>query len=307
MPVLFETEGDDLHPGYLNLRIGRHRREREMAEALEALYQQFSPYADPDFVSAFARDPEARFWEMWLGCALLEGGKTLLPTVDRRGDGGPDICVLENDKRMWIEAIAPGLGEGDDGIPRPPPINRGGRLREQPVRQTQLRITSALRTKNCAIVRYLEDDIIDRDDIAIVAIGAARFGIYAMGPGFPLALSAVFPIGDAFVRIDRETMEVVEAGHETALEIPRTGGINIPRTAFLDDEYQHLSGLLWSRVGIGNWDRTQRPLSFIHNPSAQNSMPQEWGVCDREFVAIRQEHTIEVSDILAKSSDNASS
>ena len=163
------------------------------------------------------------------------------------------------------------------------------------------------RQKNCVIVRYLESGIVDPDDIVIVAIGAARFGVWARGSGFPLALSAVFPIGDAFVRIDTDTMDVVEAGYETALEIPRTGGINIPRTAFLDDEYQHISGLLWSRAGIGNWDRTQRPLSFIHNPCAHNSMPQEWGVCDREFVAVRQEHTFDVSDILAESSGDACS
>ena len=301
MPLLFELEGEDLHPIYCNLREGTHPVERGIAEALEEMYEQFAPYADAHFVDGFARDPHARFWEMYLGCALIEAGKTLAPAAQRPNGAGPDFCVLEDGRRIWIEAIAPERGTGEDRIHELIPLNQGGRLQPHPTRQVQLRVTSSLRTKSDRIDRYREDGIVRPDDIAIVAVGAARFGIHAGGPGFPLALSSVFPIGDAFVNLNRETLEVVETGFRTSFEIPRQGGVDIPRTAFLDNEYQHVSGLVWSRAGIGNMRRSERPLTFIHNPCALNPMPETLGVWDREFVAVQGEDAWEVSDILAES------
>ena len=174
-------------------------------------------------------------------------------------------------------------------------------MRPHPTRQVQLRVTSSLRTKSDRIDRYREDGIVGPDDIAVVAVGAARFGVYAGGSGFPLALSSVFPIGDAFVNLNKETLEVVETGFATSFEIPRQEGVDIQRTAFLGDEFQHVSGLVWSRVGIGNMRRSERPLTFIHNPFARNPMPEAWGVWDREFVAVQGEDGWEVSDILSES------
>jgi hypothetical protein len=110
------------------------------------MWATYAPYADPDFKEAFARDPAARFWEMHLGCKLMAGGKTLLPAVERKRDGGqPDICVLDEGCRIWIEAIAPEAGaDGPDQVRGPKPINEGGGLAAAPVRQVQLRASSAL-------------------------------------------------------------------------------------------------------------------------------------------------------------------
>lgn len=51
---------------------------------------------------------DVRFRGMYLGCTLLEARRTLLPVADRQREGGqPDLCVLEENRRIWIEAIAP--------------------------------------------------------------------------------------------------------------------------------------------------------------------------------------------------------
>jgi hypothetical protein len=123
--------------------------------------------------------------------------------------------------------------------------------------------------------------------------------------GFPLALSAVFPIGNEFVRVARDTLEIVGRGFDTSYEIHRTGADNIPRTAFLDPRFSHVSGLIWSRVSIGNMSRSIRPVSFIHNPlcSDNNRLPQRWGIWDREFVATQNSDEWEASDILAEPDD----
>lgn len=302
MPGLFEIEGDDLDldVGYRNLREGAYQTERQIVAALEAMWEQFEPYADEEFRQGFARDPESRFWEMFLACALLQAGKVLLPSKDRPKTGGrPDICVVEEGRRIWVEAIAPTKGEDpQDRIPDLVALNEGGHVRNQPKRQIQLRITSALWNKTRVVKRYLKSGTIRGDDIVVIAIGAAHLGIYAAGVGIPLALSSVFPIGDQYVTLSRESLEVLRGGYEHSFEIQRACG-EISRTAFLDETFAPVSGLIWSRVSIGNMRRGERPLSFIHNPMAQTAMPQRWGIWDREFVAVRNEEGWGVSDILA--------
>lgn len=305
MPSLWSIEDPTAQLGYRNLKRAEHACEREMRGALDEMWRVFEPYADPDFVPAFAHDPDARFWELFLGYSLLQDGRTLLSAAERwNADGLPDICVIDGDRRFWIEAIAPGEGaDGPDQVVRPVPINEGGGLIAAPERQVQLRITGALHTKAEAFRRYTERGRIAVDDVRLVAIGACRFGAYA-SDNPPSALKAVFPIGDEYVRVNHENFEIVEAGFETSWTIERANG-DIPRTAFLDDEYRQISGLIWSRAGIGNFNRNVRPISIIHNPVSEVRMPKGWSAWDREYVARRQEDGWQVEDILAEAAGEA--
>jgi hypothetical protein len=74
MAKLLERLGDNFDRRYLNLRAQESPVEKEIAEALETLWAQYEPYADVDFIRGFAIDPESRYWEMFLGCALLNSG-----------------------------------------------------------------------------------------------------------------------------------------------------------------------------------------------------------------------------------------
>ena len=186
------------------------------------MWVRYEPYADPDFVPAFARDPEARSWEMFIACALLDAGKSLQSRTDRphKNGGYPDLCILDGEQRIWIEAIAPGCGDpGEDQIPEIVPLNEGGRAQLQPIRQIQLRIASALWTKSKKLRSYLSQGIVAETDVCLIAVGGARFDIYAQGTGFPLALSTVFPIGSEFVRVERGSLEIVGRGFHSSSAI----------------------------------------------------------------------------------------
>jgi hypothetical protein len=300
MTSLFEIDGDNLDQGYLNLRESRFAAERALRDTLEQMWTAYEPYADPDFRDGFARDPDGRFWELYLGCTLLEGGKSLLPATERQRSGGrPDLCVLDADRRLWIEAIAPDRGApGPDHVAGPLPINEGGGFEPAPVRQAQLRITSAFWTKSQVVERYLREQVISPEDVRLVAIGGGRFGIHAPENGLPIILSALFPIGQEFVTIDLETGDVASQGYEPSFAIARQGGA-IPRTAFIDERFSHISGVIWSRASIGNMSRLQRPLTFVHNPLGTVRMPEAWGVWDREFVTTPHEGGWQARDILA--------
>ncbi|MDR6585650.1 hypothetical protein [Herbaspirillum frisingense] len=265
------------------------------------MWDRYEPYADPDFRHDFARDVDGRFWEMYLGCMLLEAGRSLLPVIGRQRQGGkPDLCVLEDGHRVWIKAITPDQGaSGSDQIVRPTPINEGGGLVAAPICQAQLRASGAFWTKAQKIGRYIEQGVIAAGDTRIVAINASRFGVYLTEQPIPLIMTTLFPIGDAYITIDRETGNVIEEGFHAALFIQRERD-PIPRTAFFDERFANISGVIWSRIGIGNLSRQVRPITYVHNPLAQVPLPTKWGVWDREFVITRNGEGWEANDILAQ-------
>ena len=303
MRSLWDVDGSNVDVGYANLREASCAEERRIRGVLDEMWASYNPYADPDFPQAFARDLDARFWEMYLGCRLIEAGKTLMPAVRRPRDGGrPDICVLDGERRIWIEAIAPDLGAcGQDQVRGPLPINEGGEAGYAPTRQAQLRMTSALWNKSRIIDRYLQNGVIAREDVRLIAIGCGRFGIWVDDWPRPTILSAVFPIGNEWISLDRSTGEVLDHGFAPSFEITRQGH-SVSRTAFLDKNYATISGIIWSRVGVGNMSPSERPLTLVHNPLARIPMAPLWGVWDQEFVATEHDDHWEVADILAADS-----
>lgn len=300
MSDLFDVDGSNLDLGFENLKAAESPVEQQLRVTLQEMWTHYEPYADPDFRQGFARDVDGRFWEMYLGCTLLEAGRTLLPVADRKREGGqPDLCVLEESRRIWIEAIAPdGGAAGPDRIVRPVPINEGGGLIAAPIRQAQLRSSGAFWTKARKISRYIEQGVIAPEDARIVAISASRFGIYVPEHPLPLIMTTLFPIGEAFLTIDRDTGDVIEEGFHVSPLIHRERN-PIPRSAFLDERFADISGVIWSRVGLGNLSRQVRPITYVHNPLAQAPLTVNWGVWDREFVTICQIDSWESTDILA--------
>ncbi|KWV49233.1 hypothetical protein [Stenotrophomonas maltophilia] len=300
MSDLFDVDGANLDLGFENLKAAESPVEQQLRITLQEMWTDYEPYADPDFRQGFARDVDGRFWEMYLGCTLLDAGRTLLPVADRQREGGqPDICVLDENRRIWIEAIAPdGGAPGPDQIMRPVPINEGGGLIAAPIRQAQLRTSGAFWTKARKISRYIEQGVIAPEDVRIIAISASRFGLYVPERPLPLIMTTLFPIGDAFLTINRDTGDVIEEGFHAAPFIQRDRN-PIPRTAFLDERFADVSGVIWSRICPGNLSRQVRPITYVHNPLAQTPLPMNWGVWDREFVTTRQGDGWESNDILA--------
>jgi hypothetical protein len=301
MSDLFDVDGNNLDLGFKNLREAKYQIEQKLKATLQEMWTVYEPFADPDFRQGFARDIDARFWEMYLGCTLINAGKKLLPACNRKHEGGqPDLCVLEENHRIWIEAIAPDLGaDGPDQILRPLPINEGGGLFLAPTRQAQLRTTSAFWTKAQKIESYMKQGVITPEDTRIIAISASRFGAYVTEQPFPMVMSALFPIGDIYITIDRETGVVVEEGLSFDPFIQRENG-PIPRTAFHEKSFSDISGVIWSRIALGNLSREVRPVTYVHNPHAQVPLPTNWGVWDREFVTTYNDNELRFADILAQ-------
>lgn len=94
-------------------------------------------------------------------------------------------------------------------------------------------------------------------------------------------------------------MQIAGHGFHRDEQIQRAGE-PIQRTAFLHPYFERVSGLIWSRAGIGNMDRGARPLTLIHNRSAVTEMPRDWDVWHREYIADIDRHGLRLIDLSAQ-------
>jgi hypothetical protein len=197
---LFDVEVADATAGWQNVKAAESQTEAWIKAELEKLWRSHEPFADEAFRSEFARQPEPRFWEMYLTTHLLRRRRRLVPRKEiarcKNGDKGPDIGIRKSNRVIWIEAIAPARGDHVlDQVPRFLPAGTSERfLHAAPRRQVELRITAALSKKADAFRRYREEGIIGDKDSCIVAITAAQFALEAVTAGLPYALSAVYPL-----------------------------------------------------------------------------------------------------------------
>ncbi len=76
---LFDVDIVDPDRTWLVIKSAQKLVEGEIREELEALWRVYAPYADTDFRQNFARDLDARFWEMYLTVQLLKDGKDIRP------------------------------------------------------------------------------------------------------------------------------------------------------------------------------------------------------------------------------------
>ena len=291
--ALFDLDDANSSVGYRNLRNApAGSMGAQIKKGLEELWRRYEPYADTNFSKEFAKQVEPRFWEMYLSVCLLASRRKLRPRADvpdAERNEGPDICISKGRRKIWIEAIAPSPGD-DKNLDKVPDLflNAGDAMQDVPERQIELRITGALWTKLQAFQRYKQNGIIGDGDSCIVAVSAAQFVLEAAGEGLSQAVKAVYPFGEEFIELNRRTFEAVRFGHRYSEQIKRAKGKGDPilRTAFQDERFADISGLIWSRRSTGNFLGQADDLVYVHNQVARKPIPRKWVRWAEEFYPI---------------------
>jgi hypothetical protein len=295
---LFDLVPDGADLGYLNLRAAKYPQEKPIKAELEQMWAAYEPYADTDFPKKFAISLNEHFWEMYLAVRLRGAGKTLRPRTDltkKTKDFGPDICVLEEGRSVWIECVAPRKGkEGhEDSVPE---LSKKRMMSAAPRRQVELRITSSLLQKQGKFQGYRKAGIVAPDDIAIIAFSGSNFWAQSVTTDIPQAFSAVYPIGSEFAVVDKGTGDVVKTGYEHAPKIPRKGGPDIERTGFLSGDYADIAGIIWSRRTTGNLVGPN-DLAYVHNVTATTPLAPKWGPWATEYLVHKTEDEYQVETL----------
>ncbi len=254
------------------------------AERLWAVYQ---PHADLNFLTEIRSDFSARFWEMYLTCALLEKGAERGYTVSCPKPG-PDILLDANGGRIWIEAVTPTNGEPGkpDSLvePRLPAMVAGSaRIPEEKI---VLRYTTAIREKYQKYLCYLRKGHVHKNDAYVVAVNRSRLAYRwaSAAIDLPRFLKAVFPIGELEVLIDKESRKIVDAHNRPRFFISKANKSPVSVQSFVVGRKRGLSAVLcsdadvcWSSLPLGS-DFELAHMPLCRQPIQRGTIPaaREW-------------------------------
>lgn len=268
---------------YINVRDKEHHQETK--KFVEELWQTYKPYAEPDFLKKAKEDFHAKTWEMYLGCVFLKYGLNLQKNNEIKG---PDIHLLLNNRSVWIEAVAPTSGTGDNAVPG----YNYDVVSEQPTEKIILRLTNAIDEKYKKYQNYKKEGIIKSDDIYVIAINGGRIPKSIMEQNIPYIVKAVLPFGNQVVTLDRKSHKIVDSQYEYKDTITTAKDSPVSTNIFQNVDYNGISAVLYSHMNVVN-----RPngigveVHIVHNPLADNKLPHgifpfgiEWWVEGKELI-----------------------
>lgn len=257
----FFFNGSCSDPAYRSIRDGTEPFLVEGRAFTEALWQQYIPFADPHFrVDAQAHFIE-RFWEMYLAVALLDRGIELSPGAGK----GPEFSFRYSGDRIWVEAVAPGPGDGPDRVPE----IEYGVASAVPVVNILLRYANAVVEKRRQYIAAVTSGIVKPTDGYILAINSRRIRIGPLDNTLPLYIQALLPIGDFAVTMNTSTFEVVDQFYQPRESVRKANDSHVSTRPFLDSEYSFISAVLHSSSDCVNRPESMgRDFSILHNPMA---------------------------------------
>jgi type I restriction enzyme S subunit len=164
-----------------------------------------------------------------------------------------------------------------------------------------LRWTSAIKAKAEALIGssdgkqagYIKSGLVASDDAYVIAVNGCllrggRFPTLFGISQFPFAAEAVFPIGPYQLRIDRETLEVVDRGHQHRPYVLNKNGARVPAYTFLDPRFNRISAIWAVDLDGGSAIGNSEPMVVVHNPNATSRVPLGFLPADDEYVAVAE-------------------
>lgn len=275
--TLFDIPGDSCHENYLRLRDDARNEDRR--QQCDLLWQRFWPYAEPTFKEEFSRQPQKRYWEMYLGCHVLQIGYRLEHKTDQFG---PDLCFDIRGTRVWVELTAVDEGTGPDAVPK---VSQHSGHDPIPDDRIVLRFTNAVSEKHKKLISYQERGLVSGEDAYVVAVNAAEIDMSLFDFDFPvpLIIKALYPLGQHVIQFDPMQEEVVGEGYRLRATIQKKSGSEVPTDIFLDPGYSGISGVLYSLAAC--WDlptRSVNDLLYVHNSVASTPLTNGWVKAGRD-------------------------
>lgn len=273
---------------------GRVKRFREHVAAICHKFIELG-LSSPNFETQLSDD--TKFWEC-VSEALLANhlyALGLSPLASRRGNG-PDLLVMDDENKIWIEVTCPKPEKISQGW-----LNPQGSAFALPDEEILLRWTSAIKKKTEKLLGktngsgerisgYLEKGVVGQNDAYVIAVNGRQLrspGFSSLNgvSGYPFAVQAVLAVGPFEVTLNRDTLEQIEAGYGYRPFVNNGNGSPVPTDMFLCPEFSSVSAI-WAvdidgSAAIGN----REPMVVVHNPYADNRIQVGVLPAQKEYVA----------------------
>lgn len=287
MSSLFE------HPGlndsaYENLRSSNHPVDLRARAKADQLWEVFTPYADPEFEVEFRAEIHSRWWEMYLTTTLVERRRHV-----ECPKPGPDVLVLDNGLRTWVEAIAPTQGD-TDSQDRVPDLELNV-VRDYPETRILLRYRAAIREKHNKHDKYVQEGRISPSDAYVIAVNSANIPLAFVGSTIPDILKAVFPIGHMQVHIRTSDLKAVGTDYQYRGAVEKLSGSLVDTDIFLNPDYGAISAVIFSTSSATRYPQESGDdFVLVHNPCARNPLSPGWLGFGVEYTAKTDDSVFEL-------------
>ncbi len=263
MSDLFTDCGDAQDEAYKNICLAERPRNQEIKKFCESLWSKFKTHADPHFLTQIRRHFYDRYWEMYLSTALIDWGYDI-----QSKDKGPDVLIELNNTKIWIEAVTSSNGNSVKNADVVPNIEYEV-AQQVPEEQIILRLRSSIEDKLRAYHKYINESVLESNEPYIIALNGSKINFMSSDDDIPYILKAILPIGDYHYDFANDI-----AGISFRDEIIRKKGTGIPTDVYFNDNYRHISAILYSNTHAGHFDKEiGSDFMLIHNPNAINSLP----------------------------------
>lgn len=272
-------------PGHCEDEIYRILRDAEGEiivdgrEFVEMIWEQCCQFLDDDLPRKAMTSYASVFWELYLAHTLISSDLEPVRRVEREpAREGPDLLLAT--PRVWVEAVAPGPGEGPDAVPEP----TVGEARPVPDDQIILRYRSALASKEAQIREHRARGWVRDDDPVVIAVNGARIPSARLELTIPRIVRSVLPFGHEQFHVDTGTMDIVDHTFQYRAFVQKLEGAEVAVDVFDDDSFSGISAVLASCS-----DEINRPkvagsdFVLVHNPRAQVPLPRGWLERGQEF------------------------
>src|SRR5690606_24051054 len=120
--------------------------------------------------------------------------------------------------------------------------------------------------------------VVAPEDAYVIAVNGCRLrgGVFSQFEGisqYPNAVEAVFPVGPMQITINRDSLEVVDRGHQFRPYIIKTSGAHVPADTFLDPRFSPISAVWALDLNGESVFGNREALAVVHNPLARVSLP----------------------------------
>jgi hypothetical protein len=269
MSSLFEQPGQK-GSKYDKLRTSDHPQAVKIRAWVDTLWKDYERFADPEFKIEYRNQIDSRYWEMYLTSVFL--GRGLEVECHKPG---PDILIIQDARRIWVEAVAPTQG-APDSKDRVPDFEINA-VRDYPETQILLRYRSAIQEKRDKYAKYLQDRIVLANDACVVAINSAKIPVAFLGTTVPDILKALFPVGHLQVHIRKSDLKAVGTDYQYRPTIQKSSRRDVDTDIFLNPAYAFISAVLFSTTSIDNPPaKVGEELVLVHNPLATAPLPDGW-------------------------------
>lgn len=270
--TLFEKSITSDDSTYLELRENPNLAEQR--SCISKMYSAFEPYADANFMEEFPKHCLSRFWEMYLGSAILGAGCKLVPRKSRNS-GGPDLCIELNSRLVWVEATLPNIGTGPDSDPLKIPLSTEI-AQVVPEDEIILRFCSAIKDKHSQHLDHISKGLVHADEPFLVAVNGAGLGhLPHMIGDVPYAVRAVLPFGPYTMTFDPKTKKTLSEGFRYRVSIAKKSGSLVSTNMFLDPSFKLISGMFYSNINPFFCKSARlQDIPLLHNYSPSNPVIQ---------------------------------